>query len=177
MVTPAATVAGAVSDTGASYGEEEAANATTVLKNALARATPAEDVKQAVARELGSFRGGRYEIRALSQSEAGLPNEALANAGFDAVLDIEVQDLDLIVIGRFPPEAAITLTIRASLNSISHRQDTVPFSWTYRGNPYGYFSLAKADARLLRSSIKKVCTRISTLVVLDLFPAQTSKRN
>lgn len=162
---------------GASHSKEEVTNATVALKNALERATPAEDVKKAVAGELKKYRGGRYEVRALSQSEAGLSNEALANAGFDAVLDIEVQDLDLEVFGRINPDAAVVLAIRASLNSILRRKNTVPFSWTYRGERYSYFVLAKADARLLRSSIKNVCARISTLVVLDLFPAQTPQRN
>ncbi len=168
VLTPVATVTGAIAGAGASHSAKEVTSATTALKNALNEAAPAEALKQAVVRKIRETRRARYEVRALSESEASLSYAELSKLGFDAVLDVRVSHLDLAVIGRIDPAAKVIVAVHGSVYDTAAQSASLPLSWTYHSDRHGYFDLAKDNARLLNQLLEQAYDKIATLIVNDL---------
>jgi hypothetical protein len=164
-----AAITGAVVGAGLSHSEQEVAEATAALKQALAEAAPAAGVERAVVKQIGEIEQGRYQARKLSAHEAGLSNAELAERGFDAVLKLEVSELDLAIFGKIDPDAAVVLSVRANLSDTASSTISAPLAWTYVGSHHDYFDLAAEDARELRGAIDRSYEAISGLIVADLF--------
>jgi len=173
VVTPVATVTGAIAGAAASHSPEEVTSATTALKNVFEEATPAVGLTRAVARSLQETRSKMRQSRILSSSETSLTDPELLRLGFDAVLEVEIIQFDLAVYGQFDPEAAVNIVVRADLRETAGRSTSIPLSWTYEGNRQSYFELAKDNARLLRKTFNRSYDETAALIVGDLFFTST----
>jgi hypothetical protein len=167
-LTPVATITGAMVGAGASHSVEEVTSATASLKDALKKVAPAKALELALVKSLRSTERASYDVRALSKSEAKLTNNDLAKLGFDAVVDVKVSNLDLAVFGRIDPDASVTCTATVTVHDTVNRSASLPLSWTYQSNRYGYFDLAKKDARLLRRVFDESYEKIVAMIVNDL---------
>ena len=168
VLTPIATVAGAIYGAATGHSEEEVTQAVTALKEAITAATPVTGVEQAVMTRLRTTGDGRMQWRTLSQSELNLSVEELAELGIDAVLELRVSPIDLAMFGRIDPDAALVLAVRAELIDTNSGSASVGASWAYEGTHYNYFDMAENEARLLRESIQQSYDKIAQVIVADL---------
>ena len=166
---PVVVVTGAITGAITAHPETEVIKATTAIKAALSDTKPAEGIQDALVKSLTSLYGDRVRTQFLSGYEMNMSPDQLAALGIDTVLDLEISHLDLVVSGKLDPDAALTMTIRASVIVTDTKAATPPSSWTYLGKRHDYFDLAEDDAHLLRESIKNTYKEIANVLVTDYF--------
>ena len=166
---PIFVVVGAIGGAIVSHSDEEVMQATAVLKNTIATATPVIGVEQAVTDQLRATPAKHYEVRALSERELGLSYAQLAEEGVDAVLELQVSRLDLVIFGRIDPDAAVYFLVRADVVDTSTGPTNRSLSWAYLDTRYDYFEMSANNAHLLRGSIERSYKEVAELIVADLF--------
>lgn len=164
---PVVAVTGAITGGIMAHPEKEVIEATTAIKEVLTAAKPAKGIQEAIEKSLIDLNGGRVKVHALSESEINMPPAQLAGLGIDAVLDIEISHLDLIVFGDFDPDASLTMAIRSNIIVTDTGTVSASSSYTYLGKRHDYFELAEDDAYLLRESINQSYKEIAELLVID----------
>ncbi len=170
---PIFVVVGAIGGAIVSHSDEEVMQATAVLKNTIASATPVIGVEQAVIDQLRATPAKHYEVRALSERELGLSYAQLAEEGVDAVLELQVSHLDLVIFGRIDPDAAVNFLVRADVVDTSTGPTKRSLSWAYLDTRYDYFEMSANNAHLLRGSIERSYKEVAELIVADLFSSGT----
>jgi len=166
---PVAIVTGAITGAVMAHPEDEVIEATTAIKGALADARPAIGIQEAIVKDCADLKGRQVKVRPLSESEINMSPAQLAGLGIDAVLDIEISHLDLIVFGDLNPDASLTMAIRSSILVTDMGTVSASSSYSYMGKRHNYFELAEGDAYLLRESIKQSYKEIAGLLVTDSF--------
>ena len=168
-ILPVAVITGAITGAVAAHPETEVIEAITTVKTALSEEKPTEEIQREIVNSLSSLSGSRVRTRLLSESEMNMSPDQLADVGIDTLLLVEISHLDLMIYGKIDPDAALTMTIRASVTMTDTMESTPPSSWTYAGKRHDFFELAKDDAYLLRETIKKSYKEIANVLVSDYF--------
>jgi len=155
---------------GMSHSDEEVVDATASLKNLMIGENPDKILAEAVSAHLQEARSRHYNVHTLSEDELTLSNAELAEKGIDAVLELEVTSLEVIVPpNSIDPDAQYFLGTRSRLIDTRSDVTSLAQSWIFASSPYDYFELAAEDAQRLAQLIEQSYSEISDLIVSDLF--------
>ena len=166
---PVFVVVGAIVGAAISHSDEEVTQATNALRRTISTSMPTAGVEQAVINQLRATPAKQFEVRSLSETEVGLSYAQLAEEGVDAVLELQVSRLELVIFGRIDPDAAVYYLVRADVVNTSIGPTNRNLSWGYLGTTYNYFEKAADDGLLLRNSIERSYEEVAELIVADLF--------
>ena len=169
-ILPIGMVAGAIVRGAQARSEKEVVEATAALKAALGGARADVGVSKALLEHLSPavFR----DVRLLKDDEGPLSMDEIAELGLDAVIEIELSRLDLVVFGKIDPDAAIILTSKVRVKRTTNGDAGPPYSVTFLGRRHNYFALAANDAALLRRRLAVAYDELAGFIVADVFSGQ-----